>query len=127
MIYGGINRRDWRTIRIEDVQTDPREVDRQLVPLLRTGNVPRRAELMSWTDRLVRECRDGLTALLPLRGEELEFLTQLNDRGEIVPELLTTDPEARQLLGRHPGLLWKALNVRQHHGIKDGSDEPDEF
>lgn len=35
VVYGGINRRDWRTVALDDVQADPGEVDRQLVPLLR--------------------------------------------------------------------------------------------
>jgi predicted nucleotidyltransferase component of viral defense system len=126
VVYGGINRRDWRTVRLDDVHADPREVDQQLVPLLRAGAAPDRAELAAWCGRLAAECRERLSALLPLRSEEIEFFDRLNDRGEIVPELLTADAEMQQLLRSHPGLRWKALNVRQHRGLEVRADEADE-
>ena len=40
---GGNNRRDWRTLSLDDVRADPREVDQQLVPLLRADTAPARA------------------------------------------------------------------------------------
>jgi predicted nucleotidyltransferase component of viral defense system len=126
VVYGGINRRDWRTVALDDVQADPREVDRQLVPLLRAGVSPAREDLVPWTERLVAECRDRLSALLPLRPEEIEFLDRLNDRGEIAPELLIADADMQQRLRDHPGLRWKALNVRKHHGLDDAGGEPEE-
>lgn len=121
--YGGINRRDWRLVTLDDVQVAPREVDQQLVPLLRADVAPPRKDLAAWSDRLVAECRDLLGAVLPLRAEEIEFLDRLNDRGDIVPELLTADVEMQQLLRDHPGLRWKALNVRRHRGPGGGEEE----
>jgi hypothetical protein len=113
VVYGGINRRDWRDVSIDEVRIDPREVERRLVPLLRASVAPARAELAGWSEQLVADCRDRLSLVLPLRTEEREFLDHLNERGEIVPELLTGDQEMQQLLRKHPGLLWKALNVRK--------------
>jgi hypothetical protein len=124
--YGGISRRDWRTVSLDDVQADSREVDQQLVPLLRAGAAPARTELAEWSKRLVSDCRERVAALLPLRAAETEFLDHLNDRGEIVPELLTADQDMQRLLRGHPGLRWKALNVRQHRGLDSGTDETDE-
>lgn len=127
VVYGGISRRDWRTVSLDDVRVDPRELDQQLVPLLRAGAAPARADRVAWSERLVSECRERLAVLLPLRAAEMAFLDRLNDRGEIVPELLTTEVEMQQLLRGHPGLRWKALNVRQHRGLDGGRDEPDEI
>ena len=64
--------------------------------------------------------------MLPLNDQELEFLRRLNDEGEITPELLTTDPAMQVTVRGHPGLKWKALNVRKHHGQGGlgGGDEP---
>jgi predicted nucleotidyltransferase component of viral defense system len=121
VVYGGINRRDWRTIALEDVQADPHEVDRRLVPLLRAGAAPAREDIVPWTERLVAECRDRLSMLLPLRPEEMKFLDRLNDNGEIASEHLTTDTDMQQRLRNHPGLRWKAFNVRKHHGLEDES------
>jgi len=117
VVYGGINRRDWRTVTLDDVRADPVQVDRQLVPLLRGSASPAREDLAAWTERLVSECRDRLQVVLPLRPEEIEFLDRLNDRGEIVGELLTGDPAMQRLIGAHPGLQWKARNVREHRGL----------
>ena len=121
-VYGGINRRDWRTVTLDDVQADPREVDRQLVPLLRAQVAPNREDLAAWSGRLVTECRERLSVVLPLRVEEVEFLAHLNDRGAIVPELLTADSQMQWLLRSHPGLRWKALNVRKHRGLDAWGD-----
>jgi hypothetical protein len=126
VVYGGISRRDWRTVSLDDLQADSREADLQLVPLLRAGAAPARTESAEWSKRLVSDCRERLTALLPLRADETEFLDHLNDRGDIVPELLTADPAMQRILRGHPGLRWKALNVRQHRGLDSGIDETGE-
>ncbi|HKI84501.1 MAG TPA: nucleotidyl transferase AbiEii/AbiGii toxin family protein, partial [Candidatus Krumholzibacteria bacterium] len=114
LVYGGINRRDWRELSIEDVAADSREVHQQLIPMLRSHAAPKEADLEAWTRRLVSECRDLLSAVLPLDPHEIEFLDRLNDRGEIVPELLTPLEDRQKIVRSHPGLLWKALNVRRH-------------
>jgi hypothetical protein len=49
-----------------------------------------------------------------MSASEVEFLDCLNDRGDIVPELLTSDRDLQSSIVSHPGLLWKALNVRKH-------------
>lgn len=123
VVYGAINRRDWRTIALDDVQADPADVDRQLVPLLRAHVAPARAQLVEWTQRLVAECRDLLSAVLPLTAEEMEFLDRLNDRGEIAPEFLTDDESLQDTIRAHPGLQWKAFNVRKHRGIAGNAVE----
>jgi predicted nucleotidyltransferase component of viral defense system len=116
IVYGGISRRDWRSVSLEDVYVDSVDVERQLLPLLRTEKVPTRADVTEWTVRLVSECRDLLSVVLPLRPEEMEFLSVLNERGDIAPELLTSDPVMQETIRRHPGLLWKARNVREYRG-----------
>lgn len=118
--YGGINRRDWRTVVLDDVKADLREVDQQLVPMLRGDVAPERKNVDEWTRNLVTECRDMLSLVLPFERNEREFLDRLNDRGEIAPELLTDDTDLQAIIRSHPGLLWKALNVRKHQGLDDG-------
>jgi len=127
VVYGGISRRDWRTVSLDEVQADPLDVERRLVPLLRAGAGPARADLEAWSEALVAESRELLSAVLPLRPGEREFLDLLNGRGEIVPELLTGDTAMQELLRGHPGLLWKALNVRRHRGLGGSKGESDEW
>jgi hypothetical protein len=54
--------------------------------------------------------------VLPFESHELEFLTRLNERGEIAPELITDEAELQSVIRSHPGLLWKAINVREYRG-----------
>lgn len=126
VVYGGINRKDWRTVSTADVTADANEVRTELVPMLRADRVPAKRDVAAWAEKLVAECRERLSLLLPLNGQELEFLRRLNDQGEIAPELLTADPAMQRTVREHPGLRWKALNVRKHHGLDlaGGADEP---
>ena len=55
-------------------------------------------------------------AVLPLAAHEREFLERLNGAGDIAPELLTAEPEMQAILRDHPGLRWKALNVKKRLG-----------
>jgi hypothetical protein len=119
VIYGGINRKDWRNVRIEDIGVDPAEVERQLVPMLRADIAPTKRAIRSWASKLVRECRDLMSVVLPLTKKELEFIERLNGRSEISPELLTSDTALQDLIREHPGLKWKALNVRKVREAKE--------
>jgi hypothetical protein len=123
VVYGGINRKDWRYIAIDDVQADPDEIDRMLLPMLRADLVPSKDKVRAWTQALVDDCRERLSAVLPLAPHEVEFLDRLNDRGEVVPELLTADSDIRAIIREHPGLKWKSLNVKKHRGIVNGDGD----
>ncbi len=125
VVYGGANRRDWRTVSIDDVKVDPVELNRQLVPTLRVGTFRGAKEATAWAERLVSECRDLLSVVLPLRPVEIDFIERLNDQGEIVPELLTGDAAMQAAIRQHPALRWKALNVRQHRGLEAGPGPSD--
>lgn len=116
VVYGGINRKDWRTVSSADVKADVDVVQRELVPMLRADRAPARRDVAAWTDRLVTECRERLSMVLPLDKRELEFLRRLNDEGEVAADLLTSDLAMQATVQEHPGLTWKALNVRKHHG-----------
>ncbi len=114
VVYGGSSRRDWRTVTIEEITADPRDVEQQLIPMLRTELAPERTEVESWSRKLVEQCRGFLGTLLPFKPQELEFLARLNEQGMIDPALLTDDAAMQETLRNHPGLLWKSQNVRQY-------------
>lgn len=114
VVYGAMNRKDWRTVTANDVDFDAIELARQLVPTLRDNKFKGRAESAEYGARLVRECREGLAALLPFTDSERTFLDLLLDRGVIDPTLLTTDESLQDRIQRQPLLEWKALNVRHH-------------
>jgi predicted nucleotidyltransferase component of viral defense system len=121
VVYGGLNRKDWRTLQIEDIDGDAHEVKRELVPMLRANIQPGDAEIIAWTETLVRETRELMSAVLPLAENEREFLERLNGAGDIVPALLTEDPTLRASIQSHPGLLWKAKHMKERSA---GGGEP---
>lgn len=117
VVYGAASRRDWRTVAVDDVKGEAAELQRRLLPTLRGPGLPSPgAATRLWLEELVGECRDRLSLVLPLTGDEREFIARLNDDGEIYPELLGVDRAMQELLRAHPALQWKALNVRGHRG-----------
>ncbi len=114
--YGAMNRKDWRTVSIDDVNFEPEEFSRQLIPTLRINEQEKQKYLSEYGSKLVAECRQMLTAILPFTEAELDFLDLLLDKGEIAPGLLTDDPSLQDRIRRHPLLAWKAVNVRRHRG-----------
>lgn len=74
-------------------------------------------------DRLNGSALKDDERVLPLAANELDFIERLNHRGEIVAKILTDDKEFQATIRSHPGILWKALNVRKHHGLSGTESE----
>lgn len=111
-----MNRKDWRRVRVDDVDFDAAELLNELLPVLRAADAQQMAKPAAWAGTLVNECRQALGAVLPFTEPEREFLDRILDHGEIVPTLLTSDPDMAPRIMSHPMLQWKAQNVRQHKG-----------
>jgi predicted nucleotidyltransferase component of viral defense system len=114
VVYGAMNRKDWRTVSLEDVSFEDDELSRQLLPLLRTRSAGEDESPVSHGNRLAKECRERLSVVLPFKEPEVQFLDLLLKNGEIVPSLLTADIDLQERIKQHPLLEWKALNVREH-------------
>ena len=112
VVYGAMNRKDWRRVTIDDIAYQPDEMETQLRPVLRQDAVIGHAGI--WGTRLVTECRQALEVVLPFYKLESEFLDRLLDHGEIRSDLLTNDESLAQKIASHPMLEWKAQNVRQY-------------
>ena len=67
--------------------------------------------------RLIKECREGLSTVLPFTDSEQAFLDLLLDRGVIDSAILTVDISLQKRIQCQPLLEWKALNVRRHKGL----------
>jgi len=120
VVYGACSRKDWRTISPDDIRCDQRELQQQLIPVLRGDAVPVSSEMNEWMERLVTECRNQLSMVLPFEQHERDFLDAVLERGEIVPELLTGDEALAARIRQHPQLLWKVKHVREHRGLPLG-------
>jgi hypothetical protein len=115
--YGGMNRKDWRTVSIEDVNFDASELMRLLIPTLHVRVTREKGSPEEYGARLVKECRAGLSAVLPFTDAERAFLDLLLDQGIIDPTILTADTALQQRIQDQPLLEWKAYNVRRHKAL----------
>lgn len=117
VLYGAMNRKDWRKVRPEDIAFNAREIENQLVPVVRKDFLAKASKPTAWGAQLIEECRRKLAIVLPLSAEEKEFLDRLLDRGEIEPAALTSDKDMAERIRTHPLLQWKAVNVRKHRKV----------
>ena len=117
VVYGAASRKDWRTVSIEDVGFEPRELAGQLLPALRRRPAAGVGEVAEYGRRLVDDCRNLLSAVLPLREREVAFLDLLLERGD--SRRFDPDRGRRDLRNRiraQPLLRWKARKVRSRGG-----------
>ncbi len=114
VVYGAMNRKDWRTVSVDDVSFEANELKNQLLPTLRNDYAQVIGQPDTWARRLVDECRDALAVVLPLSDAERGFLDRLLDHGDIEPSMLMADTAWTERVKQHPLLEWKALNVRKH-------------
>ena len=118
VVYAGFNRKDFRTVSIDEVSFDTDELKHRLIPVLGEQETIRRGDVKIWTRKIVDDCRERLTLILPFRPNEMEFLEALNGTGEINPELLSEDSILQSRIKSHPALRWKAFNVKSY--VKGG-------
>ena len=117
VVYGGMNRKDWRTVSIADVEFDPDEVARLLIPTLNRRFMEKQSPSAEYGKRLVKECQEKLEAVLPFSAPEREFLDLLLEKGEIDASALTRDKVLQERIQSQPLFQWKALNVKRHKGL----------
>jgi len=116
VVYGAMNRKDWRTVSVETMEFDAAKLTSQLVPTLRLGVIQETGEGGNYGKRPLEECRRALSAVLPFTDAEREFLDLLLERGQIDSTILTADATLQNRIQQQPLLEWKALNVRKHRG-----------
>ena len=117
IVYGGMSRVDWRNISIEDIHYEWVELKNMLLPMLRKKDLDGFGDAKKWTDSVLISTQKKLSQLLPFRKNERAFLDSLLDVGEIKPALLTDDQGLHVRIQHQPGLLWKAIHVKQHKGL----------
>jgi predicted nucleotidyltransferase component of viral defense system len=117
LAIGACGRRDWRTISVDVIKGDPRELRQKLAICLPRDRFAGKGEVEAWIEETVALCRDRFAFLFDLTTNEREFLDGVLDRGEIDVNLLDVAPEIRARIGAMPMLAWKRLHVRKHRGL----------
>ena len=113
IVYGAMSRTDWRTIQIDAIQYEWIELKNNLLPMLRKKVFETTVSSKTWANQLLTITREKLSQLLPLRSNEITFLNDLLDNGEINPHYLTDDPILCANIKKQPPLHWKAFNVKK--------------
>jgi predicted nucleotidyltransferase component of viral defense system len=116
VVYGAMNRTDWRNVSEKDIGYNVNEFMNELIPVLRSNEINDDSDRKTWAVRMVAECRQAISIVLPFTEGEHEFLDRILDHGEIVPSLITNDKDMADKIIKHPGLQWKALNVKEFKG-----------
>ena len=119
VVYGAMNRKDWRTVSIDDIDFDPDELARQLIPTLSQDVVKTLKDSDNYGQSLVAKCKKALSSVIPFTKSEMEFLNLLLDKGQIRADLLTDDEQLQDRIAKHPMLQWKILNVRKHKKLPE--------
>lgn len=114
MVYGAISHKsDWQKIKIKNITIESREIKNRLLPVLNARDIERFQASKRWAIQMVEECQKALSALLPLKSNEVAFFEQIN-QGHIVPELICKDKNIAARIQLHPALQWKLYNVRRN-------------
>ena len=117
VVYGAMNRNDWRSVTTENINFEPAELARQLLPTLKAGTAEKYGKPTDYGLYLIKECRESLSTVLPFTPSEITFLDLLLDQAIIDATLLTSDPVLQARIQNQPLLQWKAHNVRKHKGL----------
>lgn len=110
IVYGAMSRHDWREVNQYDIQFEWKELRNMLIPMLRKAPINRPRE---WSEKLMTECRDRLSLLLPFTKNEANFLNFFLEEGEITPSLICEDKDLINRIAQQPGLLWKSIHIQQ--------------
>ncbi len=119
LAFGACARRDWRTVSIDAIKGDPRELRQKLMICLPHDHFSGKGDIDAWIKETVTLCRERLAFLFELTGAEREFLDGVLDQGEINADLLDVPSDIRTRIAAMPMLAWKCKNVRKHRGLGD--------
>lgn len=117
VIYAAFNKVDFSTVTgMGTLKFDIQQFRQELLETLASGVVKETPE--EYLKRLCDGCSSKMAAILPFSENEQKFLSLVNLRGEIDPDLLTDSEEWRSKILTHPMLQWKVFNVRKHYGLQ---------
>lgn len=84
------------------------DIRHRLFPVLRQMELPRSpTDLKAWASKTLNELHEALSTLvLPLKDEEMEFISLIRESGEIKPQLITSDKRLIHAIQTHPAIIW---------------------
>ena len=117
LAIGASGRRDWRTVSVDAIQGESREIRQKLALCLPHDHFATAGEVDAWIEETVALCHERFAFLFNLTTNERAFLDGVLDRGEIDTDLLDIEPTIRTRIGNMPMLAWKTRHVRTHRRL----------
>ncbi len=117
LALGASGRRDWRTMSVDTIKGDPRELRQKLAICLPRDYLAGKGDVDAWIEETLTLCRERFAFLFDLTANEREFLDGVLDRGEVNADLLDVAPAIRARIAAMPMLAWKCLHVRKNQGL----------
>lgn len=114
LAIGASGRRDWRTVSLDSLKGDSRELRQKLSICLPRSHFIGKNDIDAWIAETIALCRERLAFLFDLTKDEQAFLDGVLDHGEINADLLNAEPGVRARVAAMPMLAWKCLHVRNH-------------
>ncbi len=108
LLYGAMNKIDWRTVGPATVTFAPSDFVNKLLPVMLSTDAEKARGDPSWGPNMVAEVQQELGRLFPLRTEEIEFIRLIRDGRKIAAHLITADPVMIDRITEHPMLRWRA-------------------
>lgn len=112
--YGAMCKRDWRTISLNDIEFNQKELKNKLIPVLRKSAAKEIQGEKKLADTLIQGCKEILSQFFPFTKNENLFLERLLEYGEVMPTLLTDDEQFNKNLMLHPAILRKVTGVKAY-------------
>lgn len=107
VIYLAMTAIDVSAISLESIQYNITDLQNRLLPVMHQKELPRALpKLKLWAENMLLVLRDGLSKILPLENNELEFIKLIREEGKIKPELITRDTDLANKISSHPAILW---------------------
>lgn len=112
-VYTAMRKHSWQEIKVDHVMYTVKDIKDKLIPVLKMSEIPGTSFpiVKEWATKLVSECKEALSMVLPFRKNEIEFLDQVQRMGEIRPELISDDSELCRRIAQHPLLHWRKQKV----------------
>ncbi len=112
VLYGAKQPKDWRSVKLDDLNFDVADVKRQLIPVLNSAITSEIKSEDKYAQELIEACRKFLKPLFPLTAQEVEFIRLLREKGLIKPELVTDNKELADKIRLDPALAWRASKAK---------------
>lgn len=108
-IYLAMTDIDLNKLQTHFIDYDLTDIRNRLLPLMRQTEIPRVAtKLKTWASKITTELQEAIHELLPLNQEQTEFIRLIRTKGEIKPELMTTNKTLAEAVSKHPAIKWAA-------------------